>query len=306
MKLADIATLVLMEKLLIRIRNASDEEILEMWGGKFSRSQTAAKIRADACNPDMTLTETSYRPFDGRWVYFTGQTDGMITCPRREVMKNLVYAPGNPVFYCNRVNPQDRYSKPIDFERYDEQLLPHLDASDPEYFRHHPYFAPVFGGLLNDIRERDGVSLKEAAARLADHWSDIEVSTGTHPDQRSDEPRLPIPISMYNLGRYPSSPEEMARVVESVRSGDYWRREHEKAERRQTKKADAAERLAVPETDSQPERRRTAVPRRLEDGASCRCEMCTAKGSVFGMFGLLESLYGAAMERDGLAQMELL
>ncbi len=71
-------------------RTASDDALLDKWG-KFGRGQTAQKIRDDANDPSGVITAVSYRPFEKKYTYYTGNACGFLFWPRRkEVMGSLI------------------------------------------------------------------------------------------------------------------------------------------------------------------------------------------------------------------------
>lgn len=198
------------EKKLIRIRTSSDAKILEMWGGKFSRSQTVAKIREDAQNPDARIIETKYRPFDQRWVFYTGLTDGIITNPRRDTMRHFL--PGDYGYYVNRTCPTDRYSTPLDFKVYDHFMEPLIDRDDATYLANHPFFGACILKLRQD--QVNGI--------LPDGWKHSEIFTDTKVSTalQTNEPRdLIYPLSFYNKGHYPQSQSKILDIETRAKQG---------------------------------------------------------------------------------------
>lgn len=98
------------------IRDAADEkEILSLWG-RFSRGQTAEKIRNDVLS-DGTVTPIAFRPFDTRWTYYSGNSCGWVLWPReKSTMGHLLKHPTSPIganigiVFCK---PSGLYSAPF-------------------------------------------------------------------------------------------------------------------------------------------------------------------------------------------------
>lgn len=78
-------------------KNATDEkDILNLWG-KFSRGQTAGKIQNDVLS-DGVVTPISFRPFDSRWTYYSGNSCGWVLWPReKSTMGHLLTEPTSPI-----------------------------------------------------------------------------------------------------------------------------------------------------------------------------------------------------------------
>ncbi|WP_406537368.1 type ISP restriction/modification enzyme [Methanobrevibacter sp.] len=74
----------------------NDNEILELWG-KFSRGQSAQKIKNDVLSSG-EITQISYRPFDSRWTYYSGNSCGWVLWPReKSTMGSLLAKPNSPI-----------------------------------------------------------------------------------------------------------------------------------------------------------------------------------------------------------------
>ena len=58
------------------------------WRVKWAQADVRSHPDADA-----HLTTLSYRPFDKRWTYYTGQSRGFICRPRFEVMRHMLAGP---------------------------------------------------------------------------------------------------------------------------------------------------------------------------------------------------------------------
>jgi predicted helicase len=74
------------------VRNASsDNQIMELFGNLQS-CQTVEKIRDDVYDSNGTVTEISFRPFDRRWIYFSGSSGGWAERPReKKTIGHLVH-----------------------------------------------------------------------------------------------------------------------------------------------------------------------------------------------------------------------
>jgi hypothetical protein len=80
------------------VKNAIDEKpILELWG-KFGSGQSADKIKQDALSPTGIIAPMSYRPFDERWTYYSGNSCGWVFRPReKKIMGHLLNANESPI-----------------------------------------------------------------------------------------------------------------------------------------------------------------------------------------------------------------
>lgn len=73
-----------------------DKSINDLWG-KYSRGQSAEKIRIDILS-DGKITPISFRPFDDRWTYYSGNSCGWIFWPREKAtMGHLLNEPTTPI-----------------------------------------------------------------------------------------------------------------------------------------------------------------------------------------------------------------
>ena len=79
------------------VKNAAiDKSINDLWG-KYSRGQSAEKIRIDILS-DGKITPISFRPFDDRWTYYSGNSCGWILWPREKAtMGHLLNEPTTPI-----------------------------------------------------------------------------------------------------------------------------------------------------------------------------------------------------------------
>lgn len=79
------------------VKNATkEEEIFNLWG-RFSRGQTAEKIQNDVLS-DGVVTPISFRPFDIRWTYYSGNSCGWVLRPReKSTMGHLLAQPTSPI-----------------------------------------------------------------------------------------------------------------------------------------------------------------------------------------------------------------
>lgn len=98
------------------VRNATDEnDILRLWG-RFGRGQTAQKIQNDVLSKGI-VTPISFRPFDERWTYYSGDSCGWILWPReKKTMGHFLSASTSPIgenigiVFCK---PSGLYSTPF-------------------------------------------------------------------------------------------------------------------------------------------------------------------------------------------------
>ena len=79
------------------VKNAEDEEDIKKMWGKFSRGQTAKKIKNDTLS-DGVITPIAFRPFDLRWTYYTGNSCSWVLWPREKTtMGHLLKSPNSPI-----------------------------------------------------------------------------------------------------------------------------------------------------------------------------------------------------------------
>lgn len=79
------------------VKNAIDEkDIFNLWG-RFSRGQTAEKIQNDVLSEGVA-TPISFRPFDSRWTYYSGNSCGWVLWPReKSTIGHLLAEPTSPI-----------------------------------------------------------------------------------------------------------------------------------------------------------------------------------------------------------------
>lgn len=79
------------------VKNATEDKVIsELWGG-FSRGQTADKIHNDVIS-EGKITQISFRPFDSRWTYYSGNSCGWVLWPReKKTMGHLLAEPTSPI-----------------------------------------------------------------------------------------------------------------------------------------------------------------------------------------------------------------
>lgn len=79
------------------VKNATEEkEIFNLWG-RFSRGQTAEKIQNDVLSEGI-VTPISFRPFDSRWTYYSGNSCGWVLWPReKSTMGHLLAEETSPI-----------------------------------------------------------------------------------------------------------------------------------------------------------------------------------------------------------------
>lgn len=97
----DEAAIALTKTELIRrmeiVKNAvGEEEICNLWK-HFTQGQTAEKIRNDVLSEGVA-TQISFRPFDSRWTYYSGNSCGWVFRPREKgTMGHLLAEPTSPI-----------------------------------------------------------------------------------------------------------------------------------------------------------------------------------------------------------------
>ena len=79
------------------VKNATEEkDIFNLWS-RFSRGQTAEKIQNDVLS-DGAVTPISFRPFDSRWTYYSGNSCGWVLWPReKSTMGHLLADQTSPI-----------------------------------------------------------------------------------------------------------------------------------------------------------------------------------------------------------------
>jgi hypothetical protein len=145
MTLESIINFLEYEKNLIKIRNMNDEDLSIFWGKKFSRSQSAEKIRKDLFDSNAIITYIDYRLFDKRVIFYTGKSDGFCVNPRRKISKHMIDF--NDSFYLNKQDRLDKNSKTIDFAEYDKYMLSIIDDDNYTAFKH-PWFSAFLQCLV--------------------------------------------------------------------------------------------------------------------------------------------------------------
>ncbi len=79
------------------VRNAIDEKDIDTLWEKYSRGQNAKKIQADILSGGQ-ITPVSFRPFDDRWTYYSGNSCGWVLWPReKRTMGHLIKEPSSPI-----------------------------------------------------------------------------------------------------------------------------------------------------------------------------------------------------------------
>lgn len=79
------------------VKNAINDSPIDRLWGKYSRGQSAEKIRNDIMS-DGKVAAISFRPFDDRWTYYSGNSCGWILWPReKETMGHLLKIPTTPI-----------------------------------------------------------------------------------------------------------------------------------------------------------------------------------------------------------------
>ena len=82
------------------VRNATDETyIIKMWG-KFAHDQTAKKIQNDVLSTCGVVAPLTFRPFDQRWTFYSGNSNGWMVRPRE--VKTMGHLLVNDLTECGR------------------------------------------------------------------------------------------------------------------------------------------------------------------------------------------------------------
>lgn len=76
---------------------------------KDGRDWTIASAKADVSEEDGSIIPFLYKPFDVRYMYYSGRTKGFVAYPRREVMQHMV-GHKNIALISNRQNVRDYFS----------------------------------------------------------------------------------------------------------------------------------------------------------------------------------------------------
>lgn len=79
------------------VKHATDDkDITDLWS-RFSRGQSAQKIKSDVLSGGI-ITPISFRPFDSRWTYYSGNSCGWVLWPReKSTMGHLLAEPTSPI-----------------------------------------------------------------------------------------------------------------------------------------------------------------------------------------------------------------
>jgi predicted helicase len=80
------------------VKNAIDENTVLSIFRKFCANQTATKIQNDLLTSNGVISTLSYRPFDSRWSFYSGNSGGWMDRPRdKKVMGHLLCPPTTPI-----------------------------------------------------------------------------------------------------------------------------------------------------------------------------------------------------------------
>ena len=113
-KLAIQLTRNRMQEVAAALPSLSEEEVRVRFnlGQRISDStirQAQVDIRSHP-EADKHLTSVLYRPFDIKWTYYTGQTDGFICRPRSQVMRHMLAGPNLSLIASRQASVDDAYS----------------------------------------------------------------------------------------------------------------------------------------------------------------------------------------------------
>jgi len=66
------------------VKNSTDETTIRNLWGEFVQGQTAEKIKNDVLSDNGVVTSISFRPFDFRWTFYSGNSGGWMDRPREK------------------------------------------------------------------------------------------------------------------------------------------------------------------------------------------------------------------------------
>lgn len=88
-----------------------ESELQEKYGLKDSRDWSIARAKSDVGKAfkDCHVTSVDYRPFDRKFLYYTGKTNGIVAWPRYDVMRHIVSVDYRPfdkkfIYYTGTTN----------------------------------------------------------------------------------------------------------------------------------------------------------------------------------------------------------
>lgn len=77
------------------------------WSLRRAKSDVRATLNGDGKLDNSKIIRYDYRPFDKRWIYYTGTTNGLAAWPRAEVQKNLAHEGNLAILTCRQcISPQ--------------------------------------------------------------------------------------------------------------------------------------------------------------------------------------------------------
>lgn len=80
------------------VKNSIDNSEIDSLWKKYSTGQTAEKIKNDVLTSDGIVAPLTYRPFDERWTFYSGNSTGWIFRPReKSTMGNLLKSTPTPI-----------------------------------------------------------------------------------------------------------------------------------------------------------------------------------------------------------------
>jgi len=152
------------------VKNAVDETAIMSVFRKLCANQTLEKIQNDVIASNGTITGLSYRPFDLRWSYYSGNSGGWMDRPRdKKIMGNLLLPPNTPI----GKNIGLVYPKGTN-KFWDGAFISNkiIDAHFIDYpGRSYSYIAPLY--IYNELNNEWTPNLAPVAlARLTEHMSE--------------------------------------------------------------------------------------------------------------------------------------
>lgn len=99
-----------LERILHNFRNHDPDALRAMYSlPKDGRDWTVAHAKADVSRGDGVIIPFLYKPFDVRFLYYSGRTKGFVAYPRREVMQHMV-GHDNIALIANRQSVREYFS----------------------------------------------------------------------------------------------------------------------------------------------------------------------------------------------------
>lgn len=79
-----------LEERLNLFKQLNEVELEQVFKRNNSRDWTYKTAKEDVLNNNYSIVPYTYRPFDFKYIYYSGKTKGIVAYPRREVMENMI------------------------------------------------------------------------------------------------------------------------------------------------------------------------------------------------------------------------